>query len=492
MKRTAFGIAALLLLSATPCVVNAFTAIAWSQSGQKGGSVKNAPTKEAAISAAIADCKKSGGGSDCQVFKVTDEPGFVALYATCAKTCGVTAVTGRATAEQARADGKRECEAYYGASCQLAQEWEEVVGNNVGNFASPSQLSSQSKTYSQKNSSKIGQNGIALPGEKYLLLVNKPPFSTGPFGFGNSPNISTGRNDQFTESSARFIARFENYGSGVSYFVKIKDSIKTIGKVGTTGVEFAKQIFETSGLKFSNATPLDVPQPEIPGAMATAYFASGIPFDNVMHGQKAVYVYSVILPEKGTAYALMTSVLTPINNDVLKKANFKFDPKNISAAYSAAFSDIMTVTDGRKDKTKDFQVNIDGISEAVVYGKGAKYWEKKFSDNILYQKAGAVACQDGSFPEKRKISDMLPLLVCQMYLLKGGGLDNSIEKYSEAEEYVQLIDEKQNLARSQEALDFLSGTDKTQIKNDLTQSVELAGAAMKWLMKNVELQQSSK
>lgn len=125
MKRTTFGIAALFLLSATPCVVNAFTAIAWSQSGQKDGWVKNAPTKEVAISAAIADCKKSGGGSDCQVFKVTDEPGFVALYATCAKTCGVTAVTGRPTAEQARADGKRECEAYYRASCQLAQEWQE-------------------------------------------------------------------------------------------------------------------------------------------------------------------------------------------------------------------------------------------------------------------------------------------------------------------------------------------------------------------------------
>jgi len=126
MKRTVISITALFLLGTIPCVANAFTAIAWSQSGQRGGSVKNAPTKEAAISAAIADCKKSGGGSDCQVFKVTDEPGFVALYATCAKTCGVTAVTGRPTAEQARADGKRECEAYYGANCQLAQEWVEA------------------------------------------------------------------------------------------------------------------------------------------------------------------------------------------------------------------------------------------------------------------------------------------------------------------------------------------------------------------------------
>lgn len=126
MKRTVFGMATLLLLSTAPCVANAFTAIAWSQSGQSGGSVKNAPTKDAAISAAIADCKKNGGGSDCQVFKVSDEPGFVALYGTCAKTCGVTAVTGRPTPEQARADAKRECETYYRANCQLAQEWEEA------------------------------------------------------------------------------------------------------------------------------------------------------------------------------------------------------------------------------------------------------------------------------------------------------------------------------------------------------------------------------
>lgn len=126
IKHKLFGMSALFIFGAIPCVANAFTAIAWSQSGQSGGSVKNAPTKDAAISAAIADCKKNGGGSDCQVFKVSDEPGFVALYGTCAKTCGVTAVTGRPTPEQARADAKRECETYYRASCQLAQEWEEA------------------------------------------------------------------------------------------------------------------------------------------------------------------------------------------------------------------------------------------------------------------------------------------------------------------------------------------------------------------------------
>lgn len=149
MKRTVFGMATLLLLSISPCVVNAFTAIAWSESGQRGGSVKQAPTKEAAMSAAIADCKKNGGGSDCQVFKVTDEPGFVALYASCAKTCGVTAVTGRATAEQARADGKRDCEAHYRNACQLAQEWEEI--GSGGSASNPTQPVPEN--------TKVGTNG---------------------------------------------------------------------------------------------------------------------------------------------------------------------------------------------------------------------------------------------------------------------------------------------------------------------------------------------
>jgi hypothetical protein len=143
MKRTVFGMATLLILSTAPSVANAFTAIAWSQSGQKGGSVKNAPTKEAAISAAIADCKKNGGGADCQVFKVSDEPGFVALYGTCAKTCGVTAVTGRPTAEQARADGKLECEAYYRTSCQLAQEWEETFGEKIASTSQQPNISNK-------------------------------------------------------------------------------------------------------------------------------------------------------------------------------------------------------------------------------------------------------------------------------------------------------------------------------------------------------------
>lgn len=58
IKHKLFGMSALFIFGAIPCVANAFTAIAWSQSGQSGGSVKNAPTKDAAISAAIADCKK--------------------------------------------------------------------------------------------------------------------------------------------------------------------------------------------------------------------------------------------------------------------------------------------------------------------------------------------------------------------------------------------------------------------------------------------------
>lgn len=188
MKRTVFGMATLLLLSATPCVVNAFTAIAWSESGQRGGSVKQAPTKEAAISAAIADCKKNGGGSDCQVFKVTDEPGFVALYASCAKTCGVTAVTGRATAEQARADGKRDCEAYYRNTCQLAQEWEEIpprssVDRNVVGLVVTSTVAPVSTVPVSDLEAKPANN----PAGNVITFSSIKNYPDSSFGFGDRP-----------------------------------------------------------------------------------------------------------------------------------------------------------------------------------------------------------------------------------------------------------------------------------------------------------------
>lgn len=184
IKYKLFGISALFIFGAIPCVANAFTAIAWSQSGQSGGSVKNAPTKDAAISAAIADCKKNGGGSDCQVFKVSDEPGFVALYGTCAKTCGVTAVTGRPTPEQARADAKRECETYYRANCQLAQEWEEAgtrtsQNKNIYINGEEWKFSKEGKTSTLWYlPSSIRRRG-SIVGIKYMWHMHKPVRSYG-------------------------------------------------------------------------------------------------------------------------------------------------------------------------------------------------------------------------------------------------------------------------------------------------------------------------
>lgn len=492
-----------MLLTAASFQVNAFSAVAFSQSANRVGAAMDATSEQQARDAAIGNCKQNGGGSDCQVFKLTAETGWAAVFMTCGQTCGVTAVTGRQSQKQAQADAKRDCESHYNNPCQLVSQWEESVGR--GKVDTPSIVAKPEKAGAKNtneatpqrepnNAQQVGQTKTVLPGEKYSLIVNKPPFTTGPLGFANSREITinSGRNDVFAESSTRFIARFPHYGSGVSYFIKMKDSVKANGVVVTSATDLAKELIENSGFKFSESTKLDVQQPTIPGAEAIGYFSRGIPYNNEMHGMKAVYVYSVILPGKRTAYALMTSLLTPIDNEILKKGNFHFDPKNLTNAYDAAFMDIMSIMDDRKDKNKDFQINEDGIAEAAVYGKGVKYWEKKFSDSIIYQRTGAVACQNDSFPRKREISDALPFLVCRTYLSYGKGWENVIVKSSEAEEYIQLIDPKQKLNRSQEALDFLSGSDKTQVKNDLVQSVELAGAAIKWLMNNVELRQNSK
>lgn len=124
MKRVTGFIAGLgLALAFTN--VQAFTAIALSNSTSRVGASMNAPSKEAAMSVAVEDCKAHGGGSDCRVIKVTDVPGFSAIFITCDNGCSIGVVTGRASKEQARADAKRDCERNTGNACQLVAEWEE-------------------------------------------------------------------------------------------------------------------------------------------------------------------------------------------------------------------------------------------------------------------------------------------------------------------------------------------------------------------------------
>ena len=124
MKRIANFLAGLAIALALGNA-QAFTAVAYSNSASRVGASMNAPSKEAAMAAAVENCKTNGGGSDCKVFKVTEERGFAAIFMTCANGCGVTAVTGGASKELARANAKRDCENYYKSSCQLVSELEE-------------------------------------------------------------------------------------------------------------------------------------------------------------------------------------------------------------------------------------------------------------------------------------------------------------------------------------------------------------------------------
>lgn len=124
MKRTAHFLVG-LGLALVFANAQAVTAVAFSNSTSSPGASFDAPTKEAAMAGAVENCKKNGGGDDCQVFKVTEERGFGAVYMACATGCGVTAVTGRPSQLQARLDGRQDCERHYKTRCKLAVEWEE-------------------------------------------------------------------------------------------------------------------------------------------------------------------------------------------------------------------------------------------------------------------------------------------------------------------------------------------------------------------------------
>lgn len=234
--KSVIGVAALIfgLASST---ASAYTAIAYSSSAERGGSSYDAPTKEAAIADAIDQCKKNGGGSDCQVFKVTDEPGFVALFVSCAKTCGVTAVTGRPTAEQARIDGKRECEAHYRASCQLVQEWKEGAPRNATtrNDTTPSQAGNKSSP-PPISASNNAQN-TAGKAKTNAFIKNYPDPS---FGFEDRP-ASTNKEEE--EKVLSTIKEFKNlYESNetvnISYYApRLLKGIATKYLLGTGGFQ---------------------------------------------------------------------------------------------------------------------------------------------------------------------------------------------------------------------------------------------------------------
>lgn len=124
MKRVTGFIAGLAI--ALACTnAQAFTAIALSNSTSRVGASMNAPSKEAAMSAAVENCKAHGGGSDCRVIELTEKRGYFAIFMTCDNGCSIGLVTGRASKEQARADAKRDCERNTGNACQLVSEWEE-------------------------------------------------------------------------------------------------------------------------------------------------------------------------------------------------------------------------------------------------------------------------------------------------------------------------------------------------------------------------------
>lgn len=481
MKRTVLAGMAVVILSAASGMAHAFTAIAWSESGQKGGSVKDAPTKEAAISSALADCKKNGGGADCQVFKVTDEPGFVSLFATCAKTCGVTAVAGRPTAEQARADGKRDCENHFKNPCQLAQEWEER-GASISNATIPRPANDGKINNNNDDPSKDTRKSTnTLEGKIYKLVVNVPPYAKGPFKALNVPGISMFENDEFLEGSIRFYSRLPTSRSGVNYTIHYWETKNntTSGKFGSSADELAKKALARIGLADAEKAEVKFPTPNIPGASAVGYLSNGVAYNNPYHGQRVAYVYAVMLPNKKAGYAISSSVLEPLNDIQFERILGKKPStglEKIPDVLKAGFWHM-----------------------AANYTKGESYWKQAFKENPYYKRSGALVSVAESYPDiKKNISqkdfDAYKGAIARIYGAYGGigPKEDGAAYFFEAEDYVQLVDMQQNARGSKEAESFLLDGTSSERSEEFQVMNAKALKAMNWLFKNIEFATAAK
>lgn len=122
------GYAALLALAVAMLApgTRATTAVAWSEGGGTFGLAANGPGDEVAA-AAVQDCRRRGGGGDCRVVSWLDQPGYGALYESCAgRQCKASVVGGRPSRDQAHQDARQACrDAHGSADCMPLADWEE-------------------------------------------------------------------------------------------------------------------------------------------------------------------------------------------------------------------------------------------------------------------------------------------------------------------------------------------------------------------------------
>ena len=168
-----FGILLAAMLAATvPPSAFATTAVAISgtaAAGRNYGVAVNAIGKDAANREAVEDCRKRSGKNDCEVILTKDQLGYGALYADCptATTCGVSAMSGFRTRDEAHERTSNDCKSYYKAkSCMPLAQWQETGGQaKFASAASPAQSDrGEAKPAGNNNTSNSSSNALVAAG----------------------------------------------------------------------------------------------------------------------------------------------------------------------------------------------------------------------------------------------------------------------------------------------------------------------------------------
>lgn len=489
---------------------HATTAVVFSESTGRYGVAWNEPGKEEAIKKATEDCRYRGGGKDCKPVKISDTPGFGTVAQTCAGGfCGISIITGRRSEAEAEREAVKDCNSQYGTnSCRAYDRWREngVKSESpvLAKESVPQSTSSPNSTITNtdKKAKSDGyrlneqakptvgdKNQVTLSGGQYSLAINKPPFTKGPLGALNQTGAPVASNGAIMEGSAKFNARFPLAGAGVSYVAHFWEATNKGARVFASVDDVVVKALERIGLKREDATPAKVPDSGIPGAVTVGYFAYGLPFNNVFHGERTAYIYAVLLPDKSAGYALISSVVTPVDKSKLVDAGIKVkaDASDVSKSYAIKFWDMYNDLSSSVLDERIRRGGNDGIIAAASdNGKGKSYWRAKFERDQLMKKAAAVACVRDSFPGiRKKYGDGSVSLICKLFVLYG--LDpRDLMPLSEAEDYVQLIDPEQADMPSKEAMAFIEADATDTDKNSSARSVKQAASAMNWLIKNYQ------
>ena len=338
-----FGFLLAATLAATvPPSAFATTAVAISgtaAAGQNYGVAVNAIGKDAANREAVEDCRKRSGKNDCEVILTKDQLGYGALYADCptSTTCGVSAMSGFRTRDEAHERTSNDCKSYYKArSCMPLAQWQETGAQaKVISASSPVQSDrGEAKPVAQNNSQ--GSTPVAAPkpiaiaatsrvenqqeqrreavldsGKGGLHLVaSVPNFAQGPYDFAKNKGPILNVFDGLTYGEVMFNAPIGEtsvvlYQAIVGRRTKVNKGDKPV-----TAEHLAREMVKQAGFK-ERKVNFDCPPSPIVGGNIVCYKMVGIAsFDNVNQPDRvAAHVIAVSSKNKEQGVAIMISVI---------------------------------------------------------------------------------------------------------------------------------------------------------------------------------------